>query len=106
MGRAVRTPIARQDLKEIGRYVARESGSRDVAVRFLGAIRRKIVLYAAQPELGERRPELAPDVRCFPVGNYGVFYRPEGNGIAVLRVLHGSRDIPSVWRAGHGPSDA
>ncbi len=99
MGRVVRTPIARQDLKGIGRYIASESGSREVALRFLDAIERKIAIYATQPELGARRPDLGPEVRCFPVGSYIVFYRPRENDIEVLRVLHGSRDIPSVWRS-------
>ena len=102
MSRIVRTPIARQDLKGIGRHIAAESGSRDVALRFLDAVQRKIATYAGQPELGERRPDLGTEVRCFPVGSYVVFYRPHKNGIEVLRVLHGSRDIPSVWRTGAG----
>jgi len=98
MGRAVRTPVARQDLKGIGRHIATESGSREVALRFLDRIAEKTVIYATQPELGERRPDLGPEVRCFSVGSYVVFYRPRRNDIEVLRVIHGSRDIPSVWR--------
>jgi toxin ParE1/3/4 len=98
MSRAVRTPIARQDLKGIGRHIAGDSGSRDVALRFLDVLERKIATYATQPELGERRPDLGAEVRCFPVGSYVVFYRARKDDIEVLRVLHGSRDIPSVWR--------
>jgi toxin ParE1/3/4 len=100
MAGAVRTPLARHDLKEIGRHIARESGNREVALRFLDAIQRKIAVYATQPELGERRLDLGAEVRCFPVGNYVVFYRPRKKDIEVLRVLHGSRDIPSAWRTG------
>jgi len=100
MARVVRTPLGRADLKQIGRYVARESGSRAVALGLLDLIREKMELYATQPELGEKRPDLGEAVRQFAVKSCVVFYRPIEDGIEVLRVLHGSRDIPSVWRRG------
>lgn len=31
------------------------------------------------------------------IGNYVIFYRPIANGIDVIRVLHGSRDIESIF---------
>ena len=56
-------------------------------------------LYGTQPEMGERRPDLGRKVRHFPVGDYVVFYRPIEGGVELLRVLHGSRDIPAAWRS-------
>jgi len=102
MASVTRTPLARDDLKQIGRYIARESQSRSVALRFLDSIGQKLELYATQPEMGERRPDLGDDVRHFTVGHYVVFYHPTEAGIEVLRVLHGNRDIPSVWRSHNG----
>ena len=99
MARVTRSSLAREDLKEIGRYIARESQSLSVALRFLDSVGQKLELYATQPELGERRPDLGDDVPHFPVGNYVVFYRPTDAGIEVLRVFHGSRDVPSAWRS-------
>jgi toxin ParE1/3/4 len=98
MARVLRTPLARRDLKGIGQYIARESGSRSIALRFLDRIAARAKTQAEQPKLGERRPDLGAEVRCFPVGNYVVFYRPIGRGIELLRVLHGARDVPSAWR--------
>jgi toxin ParE1/3/4 len=43
--------------------------------------------------MGRRRPELAPGIHGFPVGRYVVFYRPSSNGIEIVRVLHGARDL-------------
>jgi len=43
------------------------------------------------------RPELALAVRSFPVGNYVIFYRPHGDGIVVIPVLHGARDLPGMF---------
>jgi len=99
MARVTRTPLAREDLKQIGRYIARESRDRSIALRFLDSIEQKLRLHATQPEMGERRRDLGAGVRHFSVGHYVVFYRPTADGIEVLRVLHGSRDIPSVWRS-------
>jgi toxin ParE1/3/4 len=97
MARVVRTRLSRGDLKEIGRYIARESQSRDVALRFLDVIAKRCATYARNPLLSEACPELGADVRRFPVGNYVVFYRPIRNGIEMLRVIHAARDIPAAW---------
>jgi toxin ParE1/3/4 len=45
------------------------------------------------PGCGREEPKFARDLRSFPVGNYLIFYRPIQNGIALVRVLHGARDI-------------
>jgi toxin ParE1/3/4 len=43
--------------------------------------------------MGRARPELAPDLRSFPVGNYVVFYRPMPAGIILVRVRSRFLDI-------------
>ena len=93
MRHVLRTPLSRRDIKEIGHDLARESGSRAIALRFLDLIATKCDRYAEHPELGEACPALAPLVRRFPVGSYIVYYRPISGGIELLRILHGSRDI-------------
>ena len=96
----VRTPRAKADVLSIGRYIAQQSGSRSAALRFLDKIDAKLKFLAQHPLAGEARPELAADVRSFPIGNYVIFYRPSEDGIDVLRILHGARDIPRVFRTG------
>jgi toxin ParE1/3/4 len=98
MARVLRTELSRSDTKSIAHYLAEQSQSRRVALRFIESIVEKCDLYASRPNLGEACPDLGNDVRRFPVGNYVVFYRPLPDGIEVLRVLHGSRDIPAIWR--------
>lgn len=44
------------------------------------------------------RPDIAPDLRYYPVGNYLIFYRPTETEIQVARVLHGARDIQAIFR--------
>ncbi len=50
--------------------------------------------------MGRARDELARGVRSFPFGRYVVFYMPLDNGIDVVRVLHGSRDIDEEFNPG------
>jgi len=49
--------------------------------------------YAHQPRLGESRSELGREVRGFSVERYVVYYKPITEGIELIRVLHGSRDV-------------
>ena len=44
-----------------------------------------------------RREELAPGLRGFTAGSYLIFYRPLPDSIEVVRVAHGSRDLPSIF---------
>ena len=45
------------------------------------------------PESGRLRLEFGEGVRSFPILPYLVFYRVEPHRIAVLRILHGHRDL-------------
>jgi toxin ParE1/3/4 len=106
ISRAVRTASVRNDLKEIGRYIAQQSQSLDLAMRFLDRVDEKWELYAAHPEMGTPRTDLGPTIRCFSVGDYVIFYEPHRRGIRMLLVTHGSRDVPSVFRDRFGePTD-
>jgi toxin ParE1/3/4 len=63
----------------------------------LKKIESKLKMLAETPGMGRKRDELVPNLRSFPVGNYLIFYRPVNQGIEVLRVMHGARDIPSIF---------
>ena len=41
--------------------------------------------------MGTARPQLSPDLRSWPVGNYVVLYRPADYGVEIVRVRHGRR---------------
>ena len=98
MARTIYLPEAVEDLYAIWEHVARESQSERVADRLIDAIDDTCRSYATQPLMGPARPELAPEVRCFPVGKYVVFYLPLADGIEVIQVIHGARDIPVHFR--------
>jgi len=46
--------------------------------------------------------ELAPALRSFPVGRYLIFYVALTNGVDIVRVLHGSRDIATLFQDDDG----
>jgi toxin ParE1/3/4 len=95
MARIVRTPVSRLDIVEILLYL--RARNRRAARLVHQAINNTITFLAEHPGAGQRRDEFAVGLRSFPVNryrNYLVFYRPCDDGIQVIRVLHGARDLP------------
>ena len=82
---------AREQLEDIWLYIARDNDA--AADRLLDRIEAALFDLAQRPMMGRARPEIAPDLRSFVVGNYVLFYRPLPDGILLVAVFHGSRDI-------------
>ena len=95
MPNLLRTSQASEDLLEIWLHLAETDVAR--ADRLLDAIYEKCLLLAGFPAMGRVRHKLSVGLRSFAVDNYVVFYQPVMDGIELLRVLHGSRDIESVF---------
>jgi toxin ParE1/3/4 len=87
------------DLDHIWLYVARQSGSIEIADKVTHSITDCFVTLGRNPRLGRRRDDdLGPGLRSFPVGNYVIVYCIEEEDAAILNVFHGSRDIESFFR--------
>lgn len=78
----------------------------DAGLRFLAAAEDAFERLAAMPGMGglweSPNPRLA-GLRVWPIRgfeNYLIFYRPLPDGIAVARVIHGSRDIERILGGG------
>lgn len=82
---------AEADLRGIWHYVA--DNDPEAATGLLRRIRDRIALLAANPLLGPERPDIGPGVRALTIGRYLALYRVDGNDVAVVRVVHGARDI-------------
>ncbi|MEQ1881287.1 MAG: type II toxin-antitoxin system RelE/ParE family toxin [Burkholderiales bacterium] len=95
MPQVTRRPLAETDILEIWDYIADDSLT--AADRWVDHLDEQFRVLATQPMMGRAREELAPGVRSFPFGRYVVFYVPLANGIDVVRVLHGARDIDAVF---------
>ncbi|OCQ91686.1 plasmid stabilization protein [Oscillatoriales cyanobacterium USR001] len=96
MAIAIKRPLAELDLLDIWEFIADDSPER--ADEFLDKIEGKLQTLARNPDLGKKRNELLEGLQSFPIGNYLVFYREIGNGIDVIRVLRGSRDLEEIFR--------
>jgi toxin ParE1/3/4 len=96
MPHVVIRPRALADLGDIWAYIA--EGSVKHADRFAALINKEFRALARQPRMGRSRPELATDLRSFPIGRYVTFYLPLAKGVEIVRVLHGARDIESALK--------
>ncbi len=86
---------SRSDLDDIWLYIA--SDNLTAADRFIDELVGKFQTLAIEPGVGRTRDELGESIRSFPVGNYVIFYRALPDGIEVVRVLSGFRDIPKLF---------
>ena len=96
MSELIRSNAVDKDLLDIWLHIARDNPP--AADHLLERIQQRCHLYTSQPEMGQPRPDLGANVRCFSVDNYVVIYRPHEDGIVLLMVIHGSRDIPPLLR--------
>lgn len=95
MPRVYRTPQSREDYLSIWIYIARDNGS--AADNLIESFDATLVLLSHSPEMGRLRKDLPGGVWSFPVKSYLIFYRKVPDGIQLLRVIRGGRDIPNVF---------
>ena len=100
--RILRRPAAIEDLVAQGEYYV-EQGSPETAVRFLEAADAAFEQLARRPGIGAprryRKPQLS-GLRMWPIPEFEkhlIFYRQTEDGIEVVRVLHGARDLKRLF---------
>ncbi|MGO9177343.1 MAG: type II toxin-antitoxin system RelE/ParE family toxin [Desulfobaccales bacterium] len=91
----IRRPLARSDLSEIWDYIADDNETR--ADAFVDIIDQKFQALASYPNMGRSRDELEEGPGSFPVGRQVIFYRVIAEGVEIIRVLHGSRDLDAIF---------
>lgn len=96
------SPAADRDLDDQADYLAEEA-SLETALRFYDACHATFEKIAGMPGIGERRespdPRLA-GLRVWRVAGFEthlIFYQPAVDGIVIVRVLHGARDIERIF---------
>lgn len=96
MSQVLFTPRAEQDLEEIGDYIAADNPTR--AQSFVQEIRTHCTKIAAAPLAYAGRPQLGEHIRTCLHGRYVIFFKAEsGAPILIVRVLHGARDLSSLF---------
>jgi plasmid stabilization system protein ParE len=80
-------------------YIAHAAGSADIARRFVADIEAQCAKLAELPgTLGVARPELRPDIRCFPFRGYLIFFRYAGDeALEIVSILEGHRDVIAAF---------
>ena len=96
----VLSPESRDDLREIRDYLASQGGPR-LARYVLQEITAGFRLLASHPEAGHLRRDLTPlPVKFWPVFSYMIVYDPAARPLAIVRVLHGRRDVLAILDRG------
>jgi len=88
------SPKSRQDLLDIGDYIAKDS--RANARRFVGKLMQQCKRIGNAPLGYAGREDLAPSLRMAALGRYVVFFRVIAGTVRIERVLHGARNLPAV----------
>lgn len=97
MRKIVFSPETIEDLEEIWLYIAQDSPAR--ADGFLDKLYSLCMeKLAAFPEIGTGREYLDKEVFTFPYKRYMIYYRFNASRIEIIRILHGSRDLPAFFQ--------
>ncbi len=87
--------LAETDIEDISLYFLKYS--KNSARKFLKELMSKFQLLAKNPKIGRAHDEFFLNLRSFPDRDYIIFYFPIENGVEIYRVLHGTRDIDSLF---------
>ena len=89
------THEARQDLRDIGQYIARDNPER--AASYVAELVEKCAALADGPERFPLVPRYEQHgVRRRVHGNHLIFYAVEAQDVIIVHVLHGARDYAPI----------
>jgi toxin ParE1/3/4 len=95
---------AKADLLNIGAYTLETWGAAQ-AERYLDSLEQCTRLLAGNPALGRSCEWIRPGLHRFEKGRHVIFYRRDGDGILVSRILH-QRMLPEDQPFEDAPPDA
>lgn len=96
MPRIERTYPARGDLQQIWLYIAQDNLA--AADRLIDEIERTLELLARSPQMGQSVDKYRGGLRQFTVGNYVLFYQSINDGVRLVRVFHGARNLEDLFK--------
>jgi toxin ParE1/3/4 len=88
---------AEKDLDEIFVYWA-EQASLETADRLIDSIVERFWLLGEYPESGRECGDIRPGARCFPAGQYLIYYRKMRLRIEIAHVFRSARDQRKAWK--------
>lgn len=91
MRRYVLADSANGDIDEILSVIISEN--EHAAWNWYQELHEKFSILAHSPRIGRVREDLLPSLHMFPFGNYLIFYDVVTDGVQILHVVHGKRDV-------------
>jgi toxin ParE1/3/4 len=98
MSQFIISPTASQDLEEIIDYLSEQDF--DLGEQFLAEFSQKCRNLSCFPKMGRSYAELAPQLRGVLLQKHVIFYRSFENGVEIIRVIGGCRDLTSFFEQG------
>ena len=89
------TALAELDLEQIATFLAVDQMNPAAAESLLRAVDSKAILYAENPGIGIRVPELGEGARVFVHKRWAVIYVESTSGITIVGVFDATRDYPA-----------
>lgn len=99
MGKVQYSGVAKNDLEQIGDYIASELKSPKAALNTVRKIQNSIDRLSSFPYIGSPLSGLVStttDYRLLVCGKYLAFYRLYGSDVMIDRILYGKRDYMNV----------
>ena len=87
--RVVVAPTARDDLIEIGEFIAQDSP--DNARQWVSQLEHAIASLSSMPERVAKRDDLRAGYHVLPVGAHLIFFRIVDREVQIARVIHAAR---------------
>lgn len=95
MSRYLISPTASRDLDDISDYFALRNI--EAGERFVESFNKKCRWLVEFPNIGRSYREFDPTLRGVPRDGYIIFYRAIDDGIEIVRVVSGHRDLNSLF---------
>lgn len=85
---------AENDILDIWEYIAADNV--DAADALVDRFTQIFDKLTHNPDMGIKQDRYRHGLRCFPIGNYIIFYRVTDDRIEIYRVLHGARQLEDL----------
>jgi len=87
---------AARDLEDIFDYTEEEFGL-EKAITYVSSFDVLFQELSENPKMGRERNQIKKDLRSLLRGNHIIFYRIINLNVRIVRILHGSRDLPTYF---------
>ena len=96
MAKFALSSLAKEDLREVGRFTLEHWGPQQV-VRYLDGFENACQLLAENPNVGRSAAHVRDGLHAYSYQAHVIFYLVNESEILIVRVLHGAQDVPRAF---------